>query len=61
MNLEVRISFLFLVCLLDKEKSKRTKAWNGGGPLEQRKDMISVDSPATPTAAQVPNLIPPTP
>ena len=60
-NLEVRISFLFLVCLLDKAKSKRTKARNDGGPLEQPKQMISADSPATPTVVQVPNLISPTP
>ena len=51
----------FLVCLLDKAKSKRTKARNDGGPLEQPKQMISADSPATPTAVQVPNLISPTP
>ena len=56
-NLEVRISFLFLVCLLDKAKSKMTKARNDGGPLEQPKQMISADSPATPTAVQVPYLI----
>ena len=60
-NLEVRISFLFLVCLFDKEKSKRTKAQNDGGPLEQPKQMISADSPATRTAVLVPNLISPTP
>ena len=60
-NLEVRISFLFLVCLLDKAKSDRTKSRNDGGPLEQPKQMISADSPATPTAVQVPNLISPTP
>ena len=61
MNLEVQISFLFLVCLLDKAKSKMTKARNDGGPLEQPKQMISADSLATPTAVQVPNLISPTP
>ena len=60
-NLEVRISFLFLVCLLDKAKSKRMKARNDGGPLEQPKQMISADSPATRTVVQVPNLISPTP
>ena len=60
-NLEVRIAFLFIVCLLDKEKSKRTKARNDGGPLEQPKQMISTDSLTTPTAVQVPNLISPTP
>ena len=60
-NLEVQISFLFLVCLLDKAKSKRTKPWNDGGPLEQPKQMISADSPATPTVVQVPNPISPTP
>ena len=60
-NLEVRISFLFLVCLLDKAKSERTKARNDGGPLEQPKQMISIDSPATRTAVLVPNLISPTP
>ena len=60
-NLEVRISFLFLVCSLDKAKPKRTKAWNDGGPLEQPKQMISADSPATPTVVQVPKLIYPTP
>ena len=49
------------MCLLDKAKSKRTKARNDGGPLEQPKQMISADSPATPTAVQVPNLISPTP
>ena len=48
------------MCLLDKAKSKRTKARNDGGPLEQPKQMICVDSPATPTAVQVPNLIFPT-
>ena len=57
----MRISFLFLVCLLDKAKSKRTKARNDGGPLEQLKQMISADSPATRTAVLVPNLISPTP
>ena len=60
-NLDGRISFLFLVCLLDKAKSGRTKAQNDGGPLEQPKHMISADSPATPTVVQVPNLICPTP
>ena len=60
-NLEVRISFIFLVCLLDKVKSKRMKARNDGGPLEQPKQMTSADSPATPTVVQVPNLISPTP
>ena len=60
-NLEVRISFLFLVCLLDKAKSKRTKARNDGGPLEQPKQMISAYSLATPTTVQVPKLISPTP
>ena len=60
-NLEVRISLLVLVCLLDKAKSKRTKARNDGGPLEQPKQMISADSPATRTAVLVPNLISPTP
>ena len=49
------------MCLLDKAKSKKTKARNDGGPLEQPKQMISVDSPATRTAVQVPNLISPTP
>ena len=47
--------------LLDKAKSERTKERNDGGPLEQLKQMISTDSPATPTAVQVPNLIFPTP
>ena len=61
MNLEVQISFLFLVCLLDKAKSKSMKARNDGGPLEQPKQMISADSPSTPTAVQVPNIISPTP
>ena len=56
-NLEVRISFLFLVCLIDKAKSERTKARNDGGPLEQPKQMISADSPATRTIVQAPNLI----
>ena len=60
-NLEVQISFLFLVCLLDKAKSKRMKARNDGGPLEQPEQMTSADSPATPTVVQVPNLISPTP
>ena len=60
-NLEVRISFLFLVCLLDKAKSKRMKARNDGDPLEQPKQMISADSPATPIAMQVPKLISSTP
>ena len=60
-NLEVRISFLFLVCLLDKAKFERMKARNDGGPLEQPKQMISADSPATHTAVLVPNLISPTP
>ena len=60
-NLEVRISFLFLVCLLDKAKSERTKARNDGGPLEQLKQMISAESPATRTAVLVPNLISLTP
>ena len=60
-NLEVRISFLFLVCLLDKAKFERMKAQNEGGPLELPKQMISADSPATPTAVQVLNLISPTP
>ena len=60
-NLEVQNSFLFLVCLLDKAKSKSTKARNDGGPLEQQKQMISADSPATRTAVLVPNLISPTP
>ena len=45
------------MCLFDKEKSKWTKARNDGGPLEQPKQMISADSPATPTTVQVPNLI----
>ena len=49
------------MCLLDKAKSKRTKAQNDGGPLEQPKQMISADSPPTPTVVQVPNLISPTP
>ena len=57
----MRISVLFRVCLIDKAKSKRTKARNDGGPPEQLKQMISADSPATPTAVQVPNLISPTP
>ena len=61
MNLEVQISFLYLVCLLDKAKFKRTKARNDGGPLEQPKQMISADSPATRTIVLVPNLISPTP
>ena len=61
MNLEVQISFLFLVCLPDKAKSIRTKARNDGDPLEQPKQMISAGSPATPIAVQVPNLISPTP
>ena len=60
-NLEVRISFLFIVCLLEKAKSKRTKERNDGGPLEQPKPMISADSPATPTVVQVPSLRSPTP
>ena len=60
-NLEVQIPFLFLVCLLDKAKSERTKARNDGGPLEQPKQMISADSPATHTVVQVPNLTSPTP
>ena len=60
-NLEVRISLFFLVCLLDKAKSERTKAQNDGGPLEQPKQMISTDSPATRTEVLVPNLISPTP
>ena len=60
-NLEVQISFLFLVCLLDKAKSERTKARNDGGPLEQPKQMISADSPATHTAMLIPNLMSPTP
>ena len=60
-NLEVRISFLFLVCLLDKAKSERTKARNDGGPLELPKQMISIDSPATRTSVLVRNLIFPTP
>ena len=60
-NLEVRISFLFPVCLLDKAESQRTKARNNCGPLEQPKKIIFADSPATPTAVQVPNLISPTP
>ena len=60
-NLEEQIPFLFLVCLLDKAKSKRTNARNDSGPLEQPKQMISADSLATPTAVQVPNLISPTP
>ena len=60
-NFEVRISFLFLVCLLDKAKSERTKGPNDGGPLEQPKQMISTDSPATHTIVLVPNLISPTP
>ena len=60
-NLEVRISFLFLVCVLDKAKSERTKARNDGGHLEKPKQMTSAVSPATPTAVQVPNLISPTP
>ena len=60
-NLEVRISFLFLVYLLDKAISERTKAQNDGGPLEQPKQMISADSPATHTAMLIPNLISPTP
>ena len=60
-NLEVRISFLFVLCLLDKAKSKRTKLWNDGGPLEQPKQMISADSPATPTVGQVQNPISSTP
>ena len=51
----------FFLCVLDKAKSKRTKARNDGGPLEQPKQMISIDSLATPTAVQVPNLIFPTP
>ena len=49
------------MCLLDKAKSKRTKARNDGGPLEKQKQMISADSPTTPTAVQVPKLISPTP
>ena len=49
------------MCFLDKEKSKRMKARNDGGPLEQPKQMISVDSPATRTAVLVTNLISPTP
>ena len=57
----MRILFLFLPCLLDKAKSKRMKAGNDGGPLEQPKQMISADSPATRTAVLVPNLISPTP
>lgn len=57
----MRISFRFLVCLLDKAKSERMKAQNDGGPLEQPKQMISADSPATRTAVLVPNLISPTP
>ena len=61
MNLEVWISFLFLVCLLDKAKSERTKKRNDGSPLEQPKQMISANSPATHTAVLVPNLIFPTP
>ena len=61
MSSEEQILFLFLVCLLDNAKSKRTKARNDGGPLEQPKHVISTDSPATPTAVQVPNLISPTP
>ena len=60
-NLEVRISFLFLVCLLDKAKSERTKARNDGGPLEKQEQMIFADSPTTRTAVLVPNLISPTP
>ena len=60
-NLEVRISFIFLVCLLDKAKSERMKARNHGGSLEQPKQMISADSLATRTAVLVPNLISPTP
>ena len=51
----------FLCVYLTRQKSKRMKAQNAGGPLEQPKQMISVDSPATPTAVQVPNLISPTP
>ena len=60
-NLEVQIPFLFLLCLLDKAKYERTKAQNDGGPLEQPKQMISADSPATHTAVLVSNLISPTP
>ena len=59
--MEVRISFIFLVCLLDKVKSKRMKARNDGGPLEQPKQMIFADSPTTRTTMLVPNLISPTP
>ena len=40
-NLEVRIPFLFLVCLIDKAKSKRTKARNDGGPIELVPNLIS--------------------
>ena len=58
-NLKVRISFLFLVCLLNKAKSERTNTRNDGGSLEQPKRMISCVS--TPTVVQVPNIISPTP
>jgi len=60
-NLEVPISFLFLVCLLDKAKYERTEARNDGGPVEQPKQTISADSPATRAAVLLPNLISPTP
>ena len=54
-------SFFLCVYLTRQNLKGRTKAWNDGGPLEQPKQMISADSPATPTAVQVPNLISPTP
>ena len=36
-------------------------AWDDDGPLEQPKQMIPADSPATRTEVLVPNLISPTP
>ena len=51
----------FLWVWLDKAKSKRKNTHDDGGPLEQPKQMIFVDSSATPTAVQFLNLISPTP
>ena len=64
-NLEVRISFLFLVCLLDKAKSRKrkenSKEGDDGGPLQQHKRSICTDSPCTDSALQGPSLRSPTP
>ena len=59
-NLEVQISFLFLVCLLDKAKSRKrkekSKEGDDGGPLQKCKRSICTDSPCTDSALQGPSL-----